>query len=277
MARVLIFDSGVGGLSVLEEIRKGAPDLAVTCVLDNAFFPYGNRTGPELVGRLPGLLAGLCEVHDPDVVVVACNTASTVALEHIRAALQVPVVGTVPAIKPAALKTRTGVIGLLGTPGTVERQYTGELIADHAPDVYVIRHGSARLVALAEARLRGQQLNFTELKGILENLTNHRRGHEMDILVLACTHFALVRDEIAHLLSPDITIIDSGEAIARRTINQLNLLGAMKQGAKKQGARVDNKADGDDVVVFTKEDGDLEALGPALKALGMERIEYLEH
>lgn len=265
MARVLIFDSGVGGLSVLHELRMARPDHRVIYVADNEFFPYGNRTEPELIGHLPGLLARLCDAYTPDVVVVACNTASTVALSEIRAALGVSVVGTVPAIKPAALKTETGVIGLLGTPGTVERQYTEELISEYAPDVHVIRHGSSELVEFAEAKLRGEQLNFTELKSVLEKLTNHRRGHDMDTLVLACTHFPLIRDEITYLLSPDITIIDSGEAVARQTINRLNLAGATSN---------DHEGSGENVAVFTGHEAGLEALEPALEALGMERVEY---
>lgn len=265
MAHVLIFDSGVGGLSVLAEIRKAAPDTRTTLVADNDFFPYGNRTEPELIGRLPNLLAKLCERHLPDVVVVACNTASTVALEEIRLALGVPVVGTVPAIKPAALKTETGVIGLLGTPGTVERQYTEELIADYAPDVHVIRHGSSELVEMAERKLRGEQLNFTDLKRVLSKLTNDLRGHEMDTLVLACTHFPLVREEIAYLLSPDITIIDSGEAVVRRTINRLNLSGA--SGGHQAG---------DNIAVFTADEEGLAGLEPALVARGISRVEYFQ-
>jgi glutamate racemase len=272
MARILIFDSGVGGLSVLHEIRQVEPGLDVIYVADNGFFPYGNRTEPELIERLPALLTRLCEQHRPDIVVIACNTASTIALEEVRAALDVPVVGTVPAIKPAALRTTTGVIGLLGTPGTVERQYTEELIADYAPNVYVIRHGSSDLVEFAEAKLRGDQLNFTELKSILERLTNHRRGHEMDTLVLACTHFPLLRDEIAHLLSPEITIIDSGEAIARRTLNRLGLNGALKGAEDSQSVA----SGAGNVVVFTAHEVGLEKLEPSLRALGMDRVEYLE-
>lgn len=263
MARALIFDSGIGGLSVLDEIRTADAALHIVYVADNDFFPYGNRTEPELIDRLPGLLAKLCERYLPDVVVVACNTASTVALEEIRAALKVPVIGTVPAIKPAALKTETGVIGLLGTPGTVERQYTEELISDYAPDVHVIRHGSSELVELAERKLRGEQLNFTDLKQVLSKLTNDRRGHEMDTLVLACTHFPLVRDEIAYLLSPDIAIVDSGEAIARRTLNRLSLSGSSDKG-------------GDNVAVFTAEEEGLSTLEPALVARMVKSVEYFE-
>lgn len=269
MARVLIFDSGVGGLSVLHELRQVEPHHDVVYVADNGFFPYGNRTEPELIERLPTLLKRLCEKHRPDVVVIACNTASTVALEEVRKALDVPVIGTVPAIKPAALRTTTGVIGLLGTPGTVERQYTEELIVDYAPDVYVIRHGSSDLVEFAEAKLRGDQLNFTELKTILERLTNHRRGHEMDTLVLACTHFPLLRDEITHLLSPEINIIDSGEAIARRILNRLALAGGLKTGE-------DAQTTSGNVVVFTAEEAGLEKLEPSLQALGITRVEYFE-
>ena len=117
--RILMLDSGVGGLSVLAEIRRRLPGLGVVYVADSAFYPYGNKPEAALVRRLPALLAGLCARYRPAAVVVACNTASTVALPATRAAVTASVVGCVPAIKPAAEISRSRCIGLLGTPGTV--------------------------------------------------------------------------------------------------------------------------------------------------------------
>ena len=148
--KVLVFDSGMGGLTVAREIQALAPDLAVDYAADSGCFPYGDKSDQALCDRLPGIAARLVEAARPDVFVIACNTASTLALDEVRARLDIPVVGTVPAIKPAAALTRTGTIGLLATPGTVRRAYTAQLIADFAQDVRVILHGSLELVRMAE-------------------------------------------------------------------------------------------------------------------------------
>src|SRR5690606_18436936 len=146
MKRVLVFDSGVGGLSVLDAIAASGHALELDYVADNAWLPYGLKSDAELRARVPALLKSLATQWAPDAVVVACNTASTIALDAVRAALTVPVVGVVPPIKPAAALTRTGVIGLLATPATVQRPYTNDLIAQFAAGKRVIRFGSAGLV-----------------------------------------------------------------------------------------------------------------------------------
>lgn len=265
MPRILIFDSGVGGLSVLHEIRRIKAQVPVTYVADNAFFPYGERTESELIERLPDLMKTLSDQYHPGVIVIACNTASTIALEEVRAAVSVPVVGTVPAIKPAALQTTSGVIGLLGTPGTVERLYTDELIADYAPDVHVVRHGSLELVHLAEEKLRGGDVHANDVEAVLTKLTDGERGSEMDTLVLACTHFPLLRDEISQILSPQIKVIDSGEAIARRTLEQLGL----------QVGHPVISSPGRNTLIFTAQDEGLRGLEPTLKALAIDQVEVL--
>src|SRR5512145_272302 len=156
MKRVLVFDSGVGGLSVLDAIAASEHALELDYVADNAWLPYGLKSDAELRARVPALLQRLVEQWRPEAVVVACNTASTIALDAVRAALTVPVVGVVPPIKPAAALTRTGVIGLLATPATVKRAYTDDLVAQFAADKKVVRHGSAALVQAAEQKLRGE-------------------------------------------------------------------------------------------------------------------------
>src|SRR3954453_15071894 len=153
-APILFFDSGVGGLSVLAPTRALLPNAPIVYAADSAGFPYGKRTEAEIATRVPALLGRLVERFHPRLVVIACNTASTIALDHARAALDVPVVGTVPAIKPAAEVSRTRVIGVLGTQATGRQPYVDDLAARFASDCTIIRHGSPQLAELAEASLR---------------------------------------------------------------------------------------------------------------------------
>jgi glutamate racemase len=221
MASAIVFDSGVGGLSVFDCIAGILPDLRLLYVADNAYFPYGTKEEGALVARVQDLLAELAERLHPDLIVVACNTASTVALPAVRAALAVPIVGTVPAIKPAAQTSVTRVIGLLGTPGTVRRQYTKALIDEFAPDCTVLRHGSTDLVDLAERKLRGETIDTTAITRDLAGLFGQPGGERIDTVVLACTHFPLLADELAGSAPRHLRWIDSGAAIARRVASLL--------------------------------------------------------
>jgi glutamate racemase len=192
-APVLFFDSGVGGLSILAPAQKLLPHMPVVYAADRAGYPYGTKSEAEIAARVPALLGRLVERYRPRIAVIACNTASTIALSFVRAALDIPVVGTVPAIKPAALSSRTRVIGVLGTEATVRQPYVDRLAAEHGADCTVLRHGSAALVALAEAKLRGEALNPAVARDALAGLLDQPRGEEMDSVVLACTHFPLVQ------------------------------------------------------------------------------------
>src|SRR6187455_3183452 len=156
-APILLFDSGVGGLTVLAELRKLMPDAPVIYAADTAGLPYGEKTEAEIAARVSGLLGRLAERYSPRLVTIACNTASTIALGMVREVLQVPIVGTVPAIKPAAELTRTGAIGLLGTAATIRQAYVDRLQAEFAADKRLIRYAAPGLVAAAEAVLRGEQ------------------------------------------------------------------------------------------------------------------------
>ena len=213
---VLVFDSGVGGLSVVSEIRVRLPRVYLSYAADDAFRPYGSKTEPQLRARLPGLLATLVNMLNPDALVIACNTASTTALPSIRRAVNIPVIGVVPAIKPAAEKSLTRAIGVLGTPGTVRRRYVDELIADFAPDCHVLLKGSTRLVAEAERKLAGGPVNMDVIGEEIAPLFEGRIGADVDRVVLACTHFPLLRDELRAAVRQSVDWIDSGEAIARR-------------------------------------------------------------
>ncbi len=212
----LVFDSGVGGLSVVSEIRARGPKTYLSYAADDEFRPYGDKSEAQIKARLPGLLASLTYMLDPDVVVVACNTASTTALPVIRAALSVPVIGVVPAIKPAAERSAMRTIGVLGTPGTVRRAYVDDLISDFAPDCQVLLQGSTQLVAEAEKKLAGQPVDMVSLRREIAPLFEGRIGADVDAVVLACTHFPLLRDELRAASRQSVNWIDSGEAIARR-------------------------------------------------------------
>lgn len=216
--KVLVFDSGMGGLTVAREIRAIAPDLSVDYAADTGFFPYGDKSDDALRDRLPRVAAALCDAANPDVFVIACNTASTLALDEVRAVLDIPVVGTVPAIKPAASQTRTGTIGLLATPGTVGRAYTAKLIDDFASEVRVIMHGSVELVRMAERIAAGEAVSLEAFRTVQAPLFETEGGEQIDTVVLACTHFPLVRGELAATVPHPVTFIDSGEAIARQTL-----------------------------------------------------------
>jgi glutamate racemase len=214
---LLIFDSGVGGLSVLRPIRALLPTAPIVYVADSAGYPYGTKSAAEIAARVPALLGRLAERFDPELIVIACNTASTIALDAVRAALDVPIVGTVPAIKPAAERSKSRVIGVLGTEATVRQPYVDMLTEQFAADCTVLRHGSAELVDLAEAKLRGEAADAGAYRRSLEGLFGQPGGGEIDTIVLACTHFPLVEDELAAASPRRIAFVDGKEGIARRT------------------------------------------------------------
>ena len=218
---VLVFDSGMGGLTVARELQALAPTLSVDYAADSGFFPYGNKSDAALRARLPEVAKALYQMARPDVFVIACNTASTLALEEVRAVLDIPVVGTVPAIKPAAALTRSGTIGLLATPGTVKRDYTARLVEDFASEARVIMHGSVALVRMAEQIASGEAVALEAFREAQSPLFKADGGDQIDTVVLACTHFPLVRGELAATVPHPVTFIDSGEAIARQTLRVL--------------------------------------------------------
>jgi glutamate racemase len=202
---------------VLGEIRTALPQAPVVYVADNGGFPYGTKTEAEIAARVPALLGRLAERYRPRLIVIACNTASTIALAAVRTALDLPIVGTVPAIKPAAEQSNTRVIGVLGTNATVRQPYVDDLSARFAGDCLVLRHGSAALVELAEASLRGEETPDRAYADALAGLLDQEGGDRMDIVVLACTHFPLVADRLAAVAPRTLTFVDGAQGIARRT------------------------------------------------------------
>ncbi|PZN92042.1 MAG: glutamate racemase [Alphaproteobacteria bacterium] len=261
-APILVFDSGVGGLSVLGPIRALLPGLGIVYAADNAGFPYGTKSEAEIAARVPALLGRLVERYRPQLVVIACNTASTIALAHVRAALDLPIVGTVPAVKPAAERSRTRVIGVLGTAATVRQPYVDRLSAEFASDCLVLRHGSARLVTLAEAKLAGETVTAADVAPELRGLTDQPGGDRLDMVALACTHFPLLAAELAAAAPQPLGFVDGGAGIARRVAH---LLGA----ATGQGVPLPGRA------VFTRADPHVDALAPALKGFGLDSTEIL--
>ncbi len=219
--RVLVFDSGMGGLTVAAEIAAIAPQLVVDYAADTGFFPYGDKSDAALRTRLPQVAEALVAVARPDVFVIACNTASTLALDEVRARLDIPVVGTVPAIKPAAGLSASKVIGLLATPGTISRPYTARLIAQFAAGCRVLPHGSIDLVRAAEAHAAGERIDAERFRQAQAPMFAAPLGDQIDTVVLACTHFPLVRDQLAASAPRPVVYIDSGPAIARQTLRIL--------------------------------------------------------
>jgi glutamate racemase len=215
--RVLVFDSGLGGLTVLEQIVKARPDVEIVYAADDAFFPYGALSEARLVERVIEAMAVLVDRFKPQLVVIACSTASTLVLAPLRAAHpQILFVGTVPAIKPAAEASRSRLISVLATPGTVARDYTRALVRDFAGDREVTLVGSSRLAAIAERRLRGHEIDADEVAREIAGCFVSHGDRRTDQIVLACTHFPLLTDHFASLAPWPVTFVDPSSAIARR-------------------------------------------------------------
>ena len=259
---VLFFDSGVGGLSVLCAARAVLPRMPVVYVADSAGFPYGTRSEAEIAARVPALLGRLAERYAPRLIVIACNTASTIALAAVRSALDLPVVGTVPAIKPAARVSKTRVIGVLGTAATVRQPYVDDLAARFAGDCTVLRHGSAELVELAEAKLHGGASDPARYAAILDGLFGQPGGDRIDTIVNACTHFPLVVDELAAAAPHVVSFVDGSAGIARR-------IAVLTEGQAWPATPDEGRA------VFTGRDGVNPALAAALTRFDLTRIESL--
>jgi len=214
-APILFFDSGVGGLSVLAPTLRLIPNAPIVYAADSAGFPYGKRTEAEIASRVPALLGRLVERFHPRLAVIACNTASTIALEHVRFALDLPVVGTVPAIKPAAEMSKSRVIGVLGTEATVRQPYVDDLAAKFAADCVIVRHGSPELVELAEAKLGGEEVGADAVRAAAQPMFDAPDGDRIDSVVLACTHFPLLEEELRAAF-PRVSYVHGGDGIARR-------------------------------------------------------------
>lgn len=260
-APILLFDSGVGGLTVLAEVRKLMPNAPVIYAADNAGLPYGTKTEAQVAARVAGLLGRMTERYRPRLVCIACNTASTIALGMVREVLEVPIVGTVPAIKPAAALTQSGVIGLLGTEATIRQGYVDRLETEFAAGKHLLRHGAPELVAAAEAKLRGEAVDPATFARAAAGLRDQPGGAEIDTIVLACTHFPLIEAELSAAFGRGVRFVHGAEGIACR-------IASLTAGQ-------DFSAGTDNTALFTREAPDVAALLPALRQYGLNRIEIL--
>lgn len=255
---ILLFDSGVGGLTVLDELRKVLPDAPVIYAADTAGLPYGEKTEAEIAARVAGLLGRMAERFQPRLITIACNTASTIALGMVRDVLHVPIVGTVPAIKPAAALTRTGSIGLLGTAATIRQGYVDRLESEFARGKRLIRHAAPGLVSAAEHVLRGEEPDPAVFAEAAAGLRNQPGGAAIDTVVLACTHFPLVEAQLAAALGPGVRFVHGAEGIARR-------IASLTQGQAFDRVKPDR-------ALFTGDPDQFAMLRPALESRGLAEI-----
>ena len=218
---ILVLDSGIGGLTVYDELRRKLPDARYLYIADNHAFPYGSLAGEQLVARLLDLFEKLIEQERPDICVIACNTASTIALASLRARFATPFVGTVPAIKTAANESRSGLFSVLATPGTVQNRYTRKLIDEFATDCEVTLVGAGNLAELAERLVRGEELSgksiYREIAPAFVKKTDRQgQGRRTDVIVLGCTHFPLLLEEMKKVAPWPVAYLDPSPAIARQ-------------------------------------------------------------
>jgi glutamate racemase len=253
-----MFDSGLGGLTVFREVKAARPDARFTYVADDAFFPYGAHREAELVARVVPLMGALIDQHQPALVVIACNTASTLVLPHLRERYEVPFVGTVPAIKPACAASQTKRVSVLGTEGTVAREYTRALIRDFGNGADVTLVGSAKLAAIAEAELRGDAANDAAIAQEIAPCFVDEGGRRTDTVVLACTHFPLLLSRFERLAPWPVSFIDPAPAIARRVVE---LIGPSAAAATASAE-----------ITFTSGKPPPEALKPTLTRFGLVSI-----
>ncbi|MPZ56920.1 MAG: glutamate racemase [Rhizobiales bacterium] len=256
---ILIFDSGLGGLTVFREIAAARAAANFVYVADDAGFPYGHIAEPELVSRVLRVMDVLIARHAPDLVVIACNTASTLVLPQLRTRFAVPFVGTVPAIKPACAASRSKLISVLGTEATVQREYTRKLIADFAGACAVTLVGSARLATFAEAELHGEPAPDAEIAAEIDACFVDEGARRTDTVVLACTHYPLLIPRLRRLAPWPVAFIDPAAAIARRVVE---LIGPAPAGAPMGTARLS----------FTSGRLPIPALAAALAGFGLEPI-----
>jgi glutamate racemase len=258
---ILLFDSGVGGLSVLAEVRKTLPQAPVIYAADNAGLPYGTKSEAEIAARVAGLLGRMTERYRPRLVCIACNTASTIALAMVRDVLAIPVVGTVPAIKPAAELTRSGTIGLLGTAATIRQGYVDRLEAEFATGKRLLRAAAPDLVDAAEACLRGEAVDPAVYDRAAAALRTQPGGEAIDVVVLACTHFPLVEAGLARAFGPGVRFVHGATGIARR-------IAALTAGQSFTRT-------GPDRAVFTRLDSAALKLQFVLQSYGLDAVEEL--
>jgi len=260
MTKILIFDSGVGGLTVFDPVRKARPDAELLYVADNAVFPYGELPEAELLARVQKIFDHLIPREKPDIAIIACNTASTLVLPMLRERFSIPFVGTVPAIKPAAEQSRSQIVGVLATSGTAKRDYTATLIRDFASHCEIVLHAPTGLAAKAEALLHGETVSDNAIRSDIAPCFVERDGKRTDVVVLACTHYPLLLDQMNRMAPWPVTFIDPAPAIARRVVQ---LIGDAPDGATTVPSHR---------AIFTSDRGLSEAFKAMLSGYGIDKI-----
>ncbi len=245
---------------MLAELRKLMPDAPVIYAADMAGLPYGTKSEAQIAARVAGLLGRMSERYHPRLACIACNTASTIALGMVREVLEIPIVGTVPAIKPAAAMTKTGVIGLLGTEATIRQAYVDNLEAEFASDKRLLRHAAPGLVEVAEAKLRGEKVDMAVIQDAADSLRAMPDGEKIDTVVLACTHFPLLEDELQNAFGPEVSFVDGATGIARRIAH-------LTQGQHFDPASPSR-------AVTTGELAQFQRLAPVFRHYGIEQLEH---
>src|SRR5947209_15441712 len=261
---ILVFDSGVGGLTVFREIARARPDARLTYVADDALFPYGKVAEDALVARVTALMGELIVAHSPDLVVIACNTASVQVLPALRERFALPFVGTVPAIKPACAASQSKRVSVLGTEATVAREYTHALIRSFGQGCDLTLVGSARLSSPAEAPLAGEPVDDEEIRREIAPCFIEDGGERTDTIVLACTHYPLLLDRFERLAPWPVRWIDPAPAIARRVVELVGPASGGPAPARPQAVFTSGRKPSADLAVALANFGLAPANTPAL-------------
>ena len=225
---IAVFDSGVGGLPYLQSLREYAPNEDYVYLADRAHFPYGEKTDKELREIIVDSVGRFITATDPKLMLIACNTASVVALKALREKFSIPFIGVVPAIKPAAESSTRRAIGVLATRRTVEDPYTEQLISRFASDCRVIRYAGVEIVELVELNY------FTTSEGekieILKPAVDFFKSEGVDTLVVGCTHFIFVEELLQQMLAGSAMVIDSRTGVAQQAMRILEEEGILRFG-----------------------------------------------
>ena len=225
---VAFIDSGIGGLPYLDWIRTRRPDLPVTYLADTAHFPYGDMKSEDVRGAVVDAVRRLLSKGTPRLLTVACNTASVIALEDIRAIAPCPVVGTVPALKPAAGLPVDGPIGVLATSGTVDSPYLDRLVSAFAGGREVVRVAAGDIVRFVEERWLDE--GDSGAVPVLERALDTLKISGVGSVVLGCTHFLHVLKPIKEMMGPDIPLVDSRDGVGRRILSLLGESASLPEG-----------------------------------------------
>ncbi len=263
---VLIMDSGIGGMSIVKAVRTLNRTISLTYISDDDYFPYGTMDTQTLNDRLHTLVGQALERFDFDAVIIACNTASTVVLDTLRQTYTIPFIGVVPPIKTASELSKTRVIGLLATQATIQRRYIDDLIQEFASDCKVIRVGSPHLADQAERKVRGETVDTACFRDDLEPL--RQQSDDLDVIVLGCTHYPYLQDELKAEFKPGIVWLDPALPVARHLLSVLNAPDN-KSRSEHSGKQLQNN-----VAFFTGNQEHPEDLAAFLSDMGFSHTEY---